>query len=204
VKIDVVHFMPADVTVLVKKDRNIERVTGGESHWITGNSITERTPFFFCRNPIKPGVNAVIMSFPVAENGAPIASHLEMETKLGSPPIVFARRWDAAWRLCNRRRQKLNSYDEKTYRYNAKLSGTYIHNMVPMPTYSRRPRRHLASELGKWRSRKSHSRICGVHFHTRRVRQFFDGHLSFLRVSAHLAFQRPTPHDLAVINPGCR
>ena len=98
-KIDIIHFMPMGVKGIATEDGTLKRITGGAACWITGESIAEGTPFFFCRHPIKLGVNATIASFPIGENWALCASYRELETKVGTAPLIRARHWDANWSL---------------------------------------------------------------------------------------------------------
>ena len=98
-KIDIIHFMPMGVKGIATEDGTLKRITGGAACWITGESITEGTPFFFCRHPIKLGVNATIASFPIGENWTLCASYRELETKVGTAPSIRGRHWDANWSL---------------------------------------------------------------------------------------------------------
>ena len=97
-KIDIVHFMVADLRAIIKANE-VVRSMGKPSHWITGDSINEATPYSIFEHPIRIGVNATITRFPLGIGNEICASYHEADISRGSCPTVIGYHWDAHWTL---------------------------------------------------------------------------------------------------------
>jgi len=87
-RIDVVHFMPSALNGVVDEAGKMSRAGFGATGFITGKAVIPATPFFFCRSPIRTGVNAAIVALPIGADGKLCAYYRTSEIDYKAPVIV--------------------------------------------------------------------------------------------------------------------